>query len=206
MLVLGIILLVLLLVLLLPVGADGCWDGAERWVKLKIGPFRKTILPGSGRKKRKKKPKAEAQTAQTGQKPKPKLKLAPEDVMELLKIGMNILRHFNYHLSIDRLHLRYTAAAADPYGAVLQYGHVNALLGVLAGPLHTVFRIRDEDVCTELDFEATRPRVAARLVLVIQIWEILYIAICEGVAGLKWYLREKREARAEVGHAGKELV
>ena len=208
MIVLGIILVILLLILLIPVGADACWDGEQRYVKLKIGPIKKTLLPGSGKKKPKKqkKPAAEPSAAQTEEKPKRKLKLAPDDIMELLEIGMNILRRFNYHLSIERLWLRYTAASADPYSAVLQYGRVNALLGALAGPLHTVLRIRDEDVRTELDFEATRPKIAARLVLAIQVWEILYIAVCEGFAALKWYLEQKREARAVRGHAGKELV
>ena len=206
MIALYIILLVLLIVLLIPVGVDACWDGEQRWVKLKIGPFRKTVLPGKGIKKRKKKPKQAAAAAQAEAKPKPKLKLAPDDVMELLKIGVNILRRFNYHMSIERLRLHYTAASSDPYGAVLQYGRVNALLGVLAGPLHTVFRILNEDVRTELDLEATRPRIAAWLILSIQVWEILFIFICEGISVLKWYINQKREARAEAGSAGKELA
>jgi hypothetical protein len=206
LIVLGVILLILLIILLIPVGADACWDGEQRWVKLKIGPFKKTLLPGSGKKKPKKKPKAEPPAAQAEEKPKRKLKLAPDDIMELLEIALNVLRRFNYHLSINKLQLHYTAASADPYGAVLQFGRVNALLGALAGPLHTVFHIRNEDVRTELDFEATRPKIAARLVLVIQVWEILFIAVSEGVAGLKWYIKQKREARAEVGSAGKELV
>ena len=208
MIALYIILLVLLIILLIPVGLDACWDGAQRWVKLKIGPFRKTVLPGNGLKKKKKKPKqaAPAAPAEETPKPKPKLKLAPDDLMELLKIGLNILRRFNYHMSIERLRLHYTAASSDPYGAVLQYGRVNALLGVLAGPLHTVFRILNEDVRTELDLEATRPRIAARLILGIQVWEILFILICEGFSALKWYINHKREARAEAGSAGKELA
>ena len=193
MIVLYILLLVLLVILLIPVGVDACWDAEQRWVKLKIGPFRKTLLPGSGKKKTKKKPK-------------PKLKLGLDDLMELAEIGLSALRRFNYHLSVDRLHLRYTAASADPYGAVVQYGRVNALLGALSGPLHAVFHVRDEDVRTELDFEADRPCVAARLVLTIQVWEILYIAVREGIAGLKWYIEKKREARALAGDAGKELV
>lgn len=206
MIALYIILLVLLIILLIPVGLDACWDGEQRWVKLKIGPFRKTVLPGKGKKKRNKKPKQEAAAAQAEEKPKPKLKLTPDDVMELLKIGLDILRRFNYHMSIERLRLHYTAASSDPYGAVLQYGRVNALLGVLAGPLHTVFRILDEDVRTELDFEATRPRIAARLIFGIRVWAILFIVICGGISVLKWYLNHKREARAEAGSAGKELA
>ena len=208
MIVLCVILLILLLILLIPVGADACWNGEQRWVKLKVGPFKKTILPGSGKKKPKKKPKAEAPAAQTDEKPKPKrrLKLDMDDLAELLKIALDALRRFNYHLSVDQLRLHYTAASADPYGAVLQYGRVNALLGALAGPAHRVFHIRNEDVRTELDFTAAQPRIAARLVLTIRIWEVLWIALWDGIAGLKWYSNQKREAHAAHGSAGKELV
>ena len=126
--------------------------------------------------------------------------------MDLARIGLNVLKRFGYHLSIDRLMLHYTAASGDPYGAVLQYGRVNALLGTLAGPLHTVFRVVHEDVRTELDFEAEHPRIAARIVVTIQIWEILLIALSDGIAALKWYFKQKREARAESGSAGKETA
>ena len=206
MIALYIILLVLLIILLIPVGVDACWDGEQRWVKLKIGPFRKTVLPGKGIKKRKKKPKQETTAVQVEEKPKPKLKLSPDDVKELLRIGLKTLRRFNYHMSVERLRLHYTAASSDPYGAVLQYGRVNALLGVLAGPLHRVFRILNEDVRTELDLEATRPRIAVRLILGIQVWAILFVVICGGISVLKWYINHKREARAEAGSVGKELA
>ena len=146
------------------------------------------------------------QPAQTGERPKRKRKLALDDLREIAQIALDMLRHIAYHLSVDRLMLHYTAASDDPYRAVLQYGRVNALLGSLAGPFHRVLRVVHEDVRTDLDFEATRPRIAARIVVTIQIWEILLIAFSDGIAALKWYSRKKREARAESGSAGKETA
>ena len=207
MIVLCVILLILLLILMIPVGVDACRDAEQRYVKLKIGPFGMTILPGGRKKKPKKeKPKPQAQPAQTGERPKRKRKLALDDLREIAQIALDMLRHIAYHLSVDRLMLHYTAASDDPYRAVLQYGRVNALLGSLAGPFHRVLRVVHEDVRTDLDFEATRPRIAARIVVTIQIWEILLIAFSDCIAAFKCYSRKKREARAESGSAGKETA
>ena len=204
-----IVLLVLLLILAIPLGADAAYGPREAFLKLKIGPFRKTVLPGTGRKKPKQdkpqKPKTEtpAEEKPAGR----KIKLTLEDFLELAEIALKALRRFNLHLSVDLLELDYTAASADPYGAVVQYGRVNAFLGAIAGPLHRTFLIRREDVRTGLDFEAAKPAVSARLVLSIQVWEILLIAVCAGASGLRWYLNKKRAARADaVGSAGKEPV
>ena len=66
-------------------------------------------------------------------KEKKKKKLTLDDILTLAEIGLDALRRFRMHLSVDRIMLHYTAAAADPYDAVQQYGKVNAALGVLAG-------------------------------------------------------------------------
>ena len=110
-------------------------------------------------------------------------------------------------LDVDLLQLDWTAAAADPYDAVIQYGSVNAMLGAISGPVHNVFSIHSEDIRTGLDLEATRPVISARVVASIQIWELLYIAICAGASAGWHYFRKKREQRsAGFGNAGKEPV
>ncbi len=204
-----IVLLVLLLILAIPIGADAAYGPQQKFLKLKIGPFRKTLLPGTGRKKPKQdKPKKPKTETPDGEKPAGrKIKLTLEDVRELAEIALRALRRFKLYLSIDLLELDYTAASADPYGAVVQYGRVNAFLGAISGPLHRTFLIRREDVRTGLDFEAAKPVVSAHLILSIQIWEILVIAICAGASGIRWYLNKKRAATAaDAGSAGKETV
>jgi hypothetical protein len=206
LIVLCVILLILLLILMIPVGVDACWDSEQRYVRLRIGPIGKTILPGGGKKPKKEKPKPQAQPAPAGEEPRRKRKLTLDELKEIAEIALNMLRRICYHLRVDRLMLHYTAASDDPYGAVLQYGRVNALLGSLAGPLHRVLRVVHEDVRTDLDFEAAHPRIAVRIVVTIQIWEILLIALSDGIAALKWYSRQKREASAESDSAGKETA
>ena len=205
-----IVLLILLLILIFPVGADAAYSREGSWLTLKLGPFRKTLLPGNGKekpekKKHKKENKKEAQTAPEEAPPKKKRKLRLDDLLTFAEIALDTLRRTCAHLSIDLFCLDWTAAAADPYAAVVQYGRVNAVLGALSGPAHRVFHFRKEDVRTSLDFEAEKPAISARLVLSLQIWEILLIAICAGIAGLRWYLNKKRTERAALeSDAGKE--
>ena len=56
--------------------------------------------------------------------------------------------------------------------------------------------VREQDIRTTLDLEAERPEIRMRLILSIQIWEILLIVLCAGGAGLRWILKKKRSERA----------
>ena len=204
-----IVILVLLLILTFPIGIDLAYSPERFWLKLKLGPFRMLIMPGGGKKKRKKKKAAEAQPKPeeaAGAKKKRRLpKLGLDDIRTLAEIVLKAIRRFRAHLSVDKLFLDWTSASADPYAAVVQYGRVNALLGALAGPVHRTFHIRHEDVRVGLDLEATKPIIDAQLVMSLQVWEILLIAVCAGASGIRWYLKKKRIERAAAeGSAGKE--
>ena len=202
------VILILLLILTFPIGIDAAYAPERYWLKLKLGPFRVTVMPGRGKKKRKKKapsqPKPE-ETATPHQKKRRLPKLGIDDVRTLAEIVLRAIRRFRAHLSVDRLYLDWTSAAADPYAAVVQYGRVNALLGALSGPVHRTFRIRSEDVRVGLDLEATKPIIDVQLVMSLQVWEILLIAVCAGASGIRWYCKKKRKERAAVNSsAGKE--
>jgi len=190
-----IVIAVLLLILVFPVGIDAAYDGDERFLKLKLGPFRKTIIPGDKQKKKKKKDTSKPAEEETDGKREKKLRVTLDDILTLAEIGFDALHRFRVHLSVDRFRLYWTAAASDPYSAVLQYGRVNAALGVLTAKAHGALKVRDEDIRTTLDLEAEHPEIRARLILSIQIWEILLIGICAGFAGLRWILKKKRNER-----------
>lgn len=201
-----ILIIVLLLLLTFPVGVDALYAPDGKYLKLKLGPFRVGVLPSKGKPKRPKQEKEPKKTeaSETPAPEKKKLRLTFSDILTLAEIGLDALRRFRLHLSIDRLRLHWTAAASDPYGAVLQYGRVNEILGMLGGPAHTVFRFHEEDVRTEIDFERTRPVVEAGIVLSIQIWEILLVAVCAAAAALKWYRMKKRTERSAAQADGRE--
>ena len=198
MLVWIIILVILLLILACPVGADAAYTADAGFLKLKIGPFRITLLPAKKKPKKEKKKKEETaesdEPKKTGKKKKTKLTL--DDILTLAEIGLDTLHQFRIRLSVDLIKLYWSAAASDPCDAVMQYGRINAVLGALQGKAHTALKIRSEDIRTELDLTAERPKIEARIILSIQIWEILLIGILAGAKGLRWIIRKKRNERA----------
>ena len=192
-----IILLVLLLILAFPVGIDAAFASGAFSLKIKLGPFRKAMLPRTKptRKKQKKKKEEPAEKPPDETKKK-KQSLTLDDILTLAEIGLDALHKFRIHLSVDRFRLHWVAAAADPCDAVMQYGRINAALGALLSRAHSALKIRDEDVRTELDLEAEHPEISAQIILSIQIWELLLIAGTAGFAGLRWLIRRKRSAKA----------
>lgn len=195
-----IVIVLLLLLLILPVGVDADYDGARFLLRLKIGPFRKLLFPPPEKKPKAKKEKKEK--AERVRYPKgyhaPR-RLSREDILTLVRIGLRALKRFRKHLSIDLLRLHFTAAAADPCDAVLLYGWVNAGLATLSPLARPVLHIREGEVETAVDLEGETPRVTLRLIATLQIWEILFIAVCAGGALLVWLGRKKKQARAAAG-------
>lgn len=199
-----IVLLVLLLILICPVGIDAAYQASQFSLKLKIGPFRKALFPREKRdKKKKKKEKQEKPEPKEPEEeqPKKKQRFTLDDILTLAEIGLDALHRFRVHLSVDLFLLYWTAAAADPYDAVMQYGRINAALGSLMGKAHAALKIRDEDVQTTIDLTLDHPKIETRLILSIQIWEVLLIGIAAGAAGLRWMIRKKRDERAAASAA-----
>ena len=196
MLALGIILAVILLLLILPVGVDLRYEGSLT-LKLKAGPLKFTLLPGKKKPQNKKsKDKPSGHKAGKAEK-KPKQKLTLQDVRDLLRIGLKALGRLRRGLSIDVLRLHMCVAADDPYDAVMRYGALNAGLGVLAPLAHNALKIRKEDVRTDVDVSGGgKSSIALRLQTTLQIWEILWIALCAGGSFLRWNAGRKKAAKA----------
>ena len=195
MLALGIILAVILLLLILPVGVDLRYEEALT-LKLKAGPLKFKQQPGK-KKPQNKKPKDKSsghKAAKAEKAPKPKLTL--QDIRELLRIALKALGRLRRQLSIDVLRLHVCVAADDPYDAVLRYGALNAGLGALAPPLHNALRIRTEDVQTDVDVQGGEGSIFLQLIATLQIWEILWIALCGGCSFLAWHHARKKNAKA----------
>ena len=189
MLVLGIILILLILLLITPVGVDLRYDGALR-VRLKFGILHFTLFPGKENKTPKEKKKPEKEKKQPG--PKPTL----QEILELVRIALQALGRFRRRLSIDLLRLYVLVAADDPYDAVLRYGALNAGLGVLAPLAHNALKIRSEDVRTNVDVQGTKSSAECHVIATLQIWEILWIAICFACAFLSWNGKRKKKLKA----------
>ena len=192
-----IVIVLLLLILCCPVGIGAAYGAGSGFLKLKIGPFRKTLLPS---KKKDKKPKEKAgdeeKPPEEEKKEKKKLGFTLDDILTLAEIGLDALHQFRIRLSVDKIMLHWVAAASDPYDAVMQYGRINAALGALQTKAHTALKVRDEDIQTSIDLTAAHPQLSGQIVLTIQIWEILLIGISAGAKGLRWFMKKKRQTRA----------
>ena len=202
MLALGIILVLLILLLILPVGADVSYDGELR-VRLKIGPLKFTLIPSKPKKERP--PKAKKQKKPSlrkieKQRAKKKLKLTVQDILDLVRIGLQALGRFRRSLSIDLFRLHILVAADDPYDAVMRYGALNAGLGALSPAAHEALKFRREDVRTDVEVQGAEGSLELQIIATLQIWEILRIALCGGFSFLSWYLNLKKaeKARTEI--------
>lgn len=201
MIALVIILLVLAALLLLPVGADALYDGTVR-VSVKIGPFHLTVLD-SGKKRKKGPKKAKQPKEKEEKKPRPEEaeeKKKPPDlkfILDLVKLGVRALGRFRRKLSVDFFALHYTAAASDPYAAAMQYGALSVAFATVLEWIKGAFTIAEEDTSLDVDFEAKSPKIFARLILTIQIWQIFYIALAFGAEFLKLWLKRRRDRRAK---------
>lgn len=201
MLALIIILVLLILFLILPVGVDAGYDGAVFSLKAKAGPVRIKLLPkkekppGAEEKEKPKRKKEKKRKEKREEEHKPKQKLGLDDILELARIGLKALGRFRRSLSVDVFMLHMAAAASDPYDAVLLFGRVNAGLSALSPLLHRALKIREEDIRTCVDTEPGNLFLEARVVVTVQIWELLYIAFSAGFAALRWLGRRKRKIR-----------
>ena len=192
-----IIFAILVLLLLIPVGADASFIEGEFRLSAKVGPVKVQVFPagagkasGTGKKHAKKEP------------PKPKKekkgpKLGKDDIISLAKIALKALSRFRRQLCIDVFMLHITSASPDPYDMVSGYGLVNSVIGAVYPLMHRAFKIRHEDIGTAMDFESDKTRVDARVSAVLQVWEILYTALCAGISFLIWNHRRKKRLKEQ---------
>ena len=202
MIALAVILAVLVIILILPVGADASYIDNVFSLAAKAGPVKIGILPKKKKAeaetqpkpKKEKKKKGEAEETEVKAEKKPKQKLSFEDITGIIRLALDALGRFRRSLSIDVLMLHLTTAGPDPYSAVMSYGYFNAAIGALLPSLHRAFKVKKEDIASQVDFEADKLKIDARLQLTVRIGEILLIALCAGFAFLKWLLRRRRRA------------
>lgn len=143
------------------------------------GPWSFRVWPGlkiKPKPKSEKKPKKEDEEKSTD---KPESKFSDRFTYSFLKklagAAFRMLRRLGSALNIDLLHLNYTAAASKVSDAAILYGRANAVLCVayplLRGP------VRDLDLSVDLDYAAAESAVYFRLVISLQVWEILYAGL-----------------------------
>ncbi len=210
MIVLAIILAVLILILLTKVGIDAAYEGGAASLAIRLGPVRKQLLPKPEKPDKPKKPKKDkkekpAKPKEKDEKPaKPKKKLDLAFLLNLAKIGLHALNRFRIRLRVDVFHLRFIMASGDPYTTATTYGYVQAFVGMLGPRVRRAFTVKESRVELGTDFLAEKPEIEARLALTIRIGSVFAVVFATGFEFLRYMvkrrLREKREAKASVGH------
>ena len=214
LIILGVIVAIIVVLMLVPVGADVAYEGGELRLSAKVCGMLLQLIPKPPAdetkpkkekkpKKPKKKKKQPEEQAQTGEeKPKKKLDLdfSMDEILGLVKSVLRGLGRFGRKLSVDRFLLHYTAAGKDPYNTAMTFGYVNGALTTLAPICRRTFDAKDVDVWTDVDFTTEKTKVDFGVALTIRIGQIFGVVftILFGVLGIfiKHKFRKFKEKRA----------
>lgn len=199
-----IALLILVLLTILPLGADVRYNAGGLSLNVIAGPLRIGILP-SKKDKPKKEKKEKTKTTKPKdakvkktQKPaeKSKEKGGPiTDFLPLVKVALDLLNSFRKKLRIRRLELKLIMAADDPCDLAVNYGRANAAMANLLPQLERCFVIKKRDVEIECDFEASETVIIARADVIITLGWLLAILVFYGVRGLKKFIQIKNKRK-----------
>ena len=190
---------ILLLIGLMPLGAEAEYSADGYWVRLIIGPFRKRLLPAEEKQKKekheKKKTTVKKSKADGSATDKKKKKGGTvEFVMGLIREALIALGRFKRRLIIKNLTVRYTAASSDPYSAAMQFGGSWAGFGTLMAIIRRNFHVKRLEFGSDVDFDSKKPTVYLAADLRIAVWAVLGIGIRFGIQFLKVVAKQKINA------------
>lgn len=191
------VLLVIVIILLIPVGAEAEYDRPGATVWLRIGGIRKILYP------RPPKPEGEEKTKkEKKKKEKPEKAAEPKKggtlqlIMQLIPVGIEALGRFKRGLIIKKLTLWFCFGGDDPAKVAVSFGGASAGAGLIVPMLQRNFRIKEIDVQNGVDFTSAETTVYAHADIRIRIITILAIAVTAGIKTLKIFAARKKEAKA----------
>ncbi len=207
LIILGILIGLIVLILLIPVGADLGYEDGKLHVSAKVMGILLQLYPKPPpdpnkppKKKKPKKEKKEKKEPKEGEekaKKKRKLSFNRDELLELLKVALRGFGRFGRKFKVDRFVLRYLAAGEDPCNVARTYGWVNAALSSLAPLCRERFTVQDCEVRTDVDFAAERMHLDLGIGFSIRIGQILGTVFGIGFGALRILLRSKRRQRRE---------
>ncbi len=213
MVVLLIILALILLIFVVPYGIDVIYSDGVLRLGVKLGPFRLWLLPRRPKKPKtarqlerekrkrekkdaKKRAKKERGEQDETQKVKEKKPFDLDFVLALLKMAVHAIRRFFHSFTVDFLRLHYVVGTPDPYDTAMQYAYIGAALSALPPLAGKVIRVRKSDVLVSADFTAESPAIDARLVLSLQLFKIVHMAVAFAAEFIGWKIKHRRKKDA----------
>ena len=222
MVVLIILLVLILLIFFVPYGVDVSYE--EKVFRLRIagGPFRYQIFPQkplterqiekARRKKEKKEKKAAAKKAEAEKKKeeqkkpegpsdetvkvKKERRLTAETLAALLQLGLRALRRFFRSIRLDLFKLHLTLAGGDPCKLAMTYGYLCAALEGLPICADRGIDSLRRDIVIVPDFVSDKLEADARVVIRLQLFRIVHVAVAFGAEFLIWYIKHRRAEKA----------
>lgn len=215
--ILAVLAVLILLVFFLPYGVDVGYADEVLRVGIKAGPIRVWLLPKKPLTE-KQKQKAEAKKAKKEErraakaakkaaaakdkeindavtvKPKPKLDF--DTIVALLRMGSHAIRRFFRSFTVNFFQLHYTVACRDPYDTAIQYGMACAAAEALPALAGKKIRVLRRDVEIGADYTSEEPVIAVHIVLSLQLFRLVHLAVALGVEFLKWKINSRREEPA----------
>ena len=207
--ILAVLAILILLVFFLPYGVDVGYADEVLRVGIKAGPLRIWLLPEKQRLKAEaKKAKKEARRAAKAAKKaaaakekeindsvtvKPKPKLDFDTIVALLRMGSHAIRRFFRSFTVNFFQLHYTVACRDPYDTAIQYGMACAAAETLPALAGKKIRVLRRDIEIGADYTSEEPTVSARIVLSLQLFRLVHLAVALGVEFLKWKINSRPE-------------
>lgn len=215
--ILAVLAVLILLVFFLPYGVDVGYADEVLRVGIKAGPIRVWLLPKKPLTE-KQKQKAEAKKAKKEErraakaakkaaaakdkeindavtvKPKPKLDF--DTIVALLRMGSHAIRRFFRSFTVNFFQLHYTVACRDPYDTAIQYGMACAAAEALPALAGKKIRVLRRDIKIGADYTSEEPVIAVHIVLSLQLFRLVHLAVALGVEFLKWKINSRREEPA----------
>ena len=191
MIVLLVIVALIVLLLVIPFGVSARYVDGEASVAARVLCFNIRLFPRAEKPKKEKKPKEKPEKA-----PKKRPKPSPDELLQLLKLGLDALARFKRKLTVNRFMLHLVVAAEDPFDATVIYGAVNAGLGLVESMRGRAFKARSVDIQTALDYNSTEPRADAELTVTISLGRILAVVFAAGWGFMKLKIRAAKQSAA----------
>ena len=203
--ILAVLAILILLVFFLPYGVDVGYADEVLRVGIKAGPLRIWLLPKKPLTEKQrlkaeaKKAKKEARRAAKEKeindsvtvKPKPKLDF--DTIVALLRMGSHAIRRFFRSFTVNFFQLHYTVACRDPYDTAIQYGMACAAAETLPALAGKKIRVLRRDIEIGADYTSEEPTVSAHIVLSLQLFRLVHLAVALGVEFLKWKINSRPE-------------
>lgn len=183
---------VLLLLAILPIGIGFSYDTDGAVIRILTGPLGFTVFPSnkSKEKVKKEKPPKKAKASQPAQKKAPQKKGGNiQNLMPLVRTGLDFLGDFRRKLRVHRLELNLVLGGGDPWDLAVNYGKAWAALGNLWPKLERLFVIKKRDVEIQCDFEASQTLVTARAEITITFGRLLGLVAIYGLRAVKEFMK-----------------